>query len=643
MTKQIAIWFAGAFLLGLGLVIGTQLDRFSGAGSRGSSTTAMPTMTDDAPVYRSGPFKVSVAVNPEAPTIGDNRLMIKVMDTQGNPVPDARIQAFGQMAAMGAMPAMRAPANLKEVAPGEYAGPMNLEMSGEWPLSVSIKEPGRGETALRFEMATGRPGLQLVSGGVKIAQAGEDHTSQDAAEADAGKPTYRAGSFKLSVDLEPRTPRVGKNELTISLRDNQGNPVSDARIRAIAEMPAMGAMPAMQAQASVEETSPGEYVGAFGLSMSGEWPLSIEIQKEGMGSQRVTFDMATGRPGLQVVSGAVAEGQNGMQSMQMEEAPPGTIMVDSQRRQLIGVETGEVEYRDLVRDIRAVGRVIYDETRLSDVNLRFDAWVGELMADYVGKSVKQGEALFTVYGPELLAAQREYLEVLRSRSGQTSGLTEAARKRLLLFDMTLSQIEELESRGEPLDYVPILAPRSGTVVAKEVVTGTANPAGTTLMRIADLSQVWVEAEVYEGEVPLVEEGMPALITLPYLPGKMYEARVEYVYPYLQSMTRTGRVRVTLNNPDGVLKPDMYAEVKLKADLGRRLVVPEEAVVFAGESRIVFEDLGGGRLAPRKVRTGARNQGYIEILEGLEAGDQVVTSGNFLIASETRLKAGIEQW
>jgi Cu(I)/Ag(I) efflux system membrane fusion protein len=329
--------------------------------------------------------------------------------------------------------------------------------------------------------------------------------------------------------------------------------------------------------------------------------------------------------------------------MQAEEIPANAIMVDSRRRQLIGVETGEVAHQDLTRIIRAVGQVIYDETRLSDVSLRFNGWIGELKADYVGKHVKKGDVLFTVYGPELLAAQREYLEVLRSRSGQSNELIDAARKRLLLFDMTPSQIEELEERGEPVDYVPILAPRSGTVVEKNVVAGTANPAGTTLMRIADLSQVWVEAEVYEGEVPLVKQGMPAVVTLPYLPGKVFEVKVDYVYPYLEGMTRTGRIRLTLNNPDGVLKPDMYAEVKLKADLGRRVVVPEEAVLFAGESRIVFEDFGSGRLAPRRVRTGLRSEGYIEILDGLEPGDKVVTSGNFLIASETRLKTGLEQW
>jgi Cu(I)/Ag(I) efflux system membrane fusion protein len=163
------------------------------------------------------------------------------------------------------------------------------------------------------------------------------------------------------------------------------------------------------------------------------------------------------------------------------------------------------------------------------------------------------------------------------------------------------------------------------------------------MRIADLSRVWVEADVYESELALVQPGMPVTVVLPYLPGRTFDGTVDYLYPYLEGQSRTGRIRVVLDNPDGVLKPDMYAEVKLKADLGERLTVPEEAVIISGETRVVFEDLGGGRLAPRIVQTGQRADGRIEILSGLELGDRVVTSGNFLIASESRLKAGIKQW
>jgi Cu(I)/Ag(I) efflux system membrane fusion protein len=454
---------------------------------------------------------------------------------------------------------------------------------------------------------------------------------------------YRSGPFQIDVAVQPQTPKVGKNMLTVRLQDSVGEPVRNAEIKAIAEMPAMGSMAAMQAPVGIQEIKPGLYRGAFELPMEGSWPLTLEITAN-VGQSRLTFDMATGRLGLQFVSGAVAKGQNGMQAMQAEMTPPGTIMVDSRRRQLIGVKTGEVAYRELTRTIRAVGQVTYDETQLADVTLKFDAWIGDLYVNYVGAPVKKGKPLFTVYGPELLAAQQEYLEINRRAGSATAkGLLTAARKRLSLWDMTAGEIAALARRGVPDDYVPIHAPRSGTVVTKNVVEGTARQAGETLMRIADLSQVWIEAEVYEGEVPLVKKGMPSMVRFPYLPSKVFKAKVDYIYPYLEDITRTGRIRLSLPNPNGVFKPGMYAQVNLKVDLGKRLVVPEGAVLFAGNDRVVFEDLGGGHLAPRKIETGQRNEDYIEVLKGLQPGDKVVTSGNFLIASEARLKTGIEQW
>ncbi len=195
----------------------------------------------------------------------------------------------------------------------------------------------------------------------------------------------------------------------------------------------------------------------------------------------------------------------------------------------------------------------------------------------------------------------------------------------------------------PADYVSMHAPRSGTLIERNIVDGSAAKMGQTLLKIADLSRVWVEADVFEADLELVEEGMSARVTLPYLPGRRFEGSVDYVYPYLTGETRTGRVRLTLDNTAGVLKPGMYAEVSLQARLGERLSVPEEAVIVAGQSRVVFVDLGDGRLNPVRIETGRRAQGYVEVLDGLAPGDRVVTSGNFLIAAETRLKTGMDQW
>ncbi|MFV1993353.1 MAG: efflux RND transporter periplasmic adaptor subunit, partial [Acidiferrobacterales bacterium] len=238
---------------------------------------------------------------------------------------------------------------------------------------------------------------------------------------------------------------------------------------------------------------------------------------------------------------------------------------------------------------------------------------------------------------------QEYLETLRRRKNKNDTLLRASRQRLSLWDITPAQIRQLEKRGTAIEYLPIISPANGTVVEKTIVAGSAVKAGQKLLRIADLSTVWVEGEIYEYEIPFVKVGMEAKIVLPDQPGKSLQGKVKYIYPYLQGDTRTAKVRVEMDNRDGVLKPDMYTHLHLKIDLGLRLVVPESAVLYAGDSRVVFLDLGNGRLQPRKIKTGVRNADDIEVLEGLQAGDKVVTSGNFLIAAESKLKAGIDQW
>jgi len=325
---------------------------------------------------------------------------------------------------------------------------------------------------------------------------------------------------------------------------------------------------------------------------------------------------------------------------------PGTVRVDPARRQLIGITTGRVKQKNLRITIRAAGSVTYDETQLSDVTLKFNGWIGKLYANAVGKPVKKGQPLFTVYSPDLLSAQEEYLETLKrikSRGGKGAHLLAAAQRRLRLWDISKQQIVALEKRGKAQEYVPILAPANGVIIDKNIVAGSAFHAGQRLLRLADLSRVWVEAQVYDYELPLIKTGMKAKVVLPELQDREYPSQVDFIYPFMEGDTHTARVRVVLENADGFLRPEMYAHIHLKAKLGKRLVVPESAVLYAGQSRVVFLDLGDGKLAPRKIKTGQRNRKWIEVLEGLEEGDEVVTSGNFLIAAESKLKAGVEQW
>ncbi len=482
--------------------------------------------------------------------------------------------------------------------------------------------------------------LVLVSAGVWLGLQFAPHPTEVAEGDTFADLDHRAGPFRLSVEVEPEAPVVGENRLHLRVGDTRGAPVQGASVRAIAEMPAMGAMPAMRAPVEIRETAPGEYRGPFTLSMGGGWPLTVTIEHPDVGKAVVGFDMVTGRQGLDPSAGldGTAGGQDGHA---MEQPPTGTITVDARRRQLIGLTTAPAERRPFTRELRAVGRVAYDETALTDVSLKYEAWVGDLTADFVGAPVHRGQVLFTVYSPDLYAAQVEYLQALKR--APSSDLLAAARQRLAFWEVDDGFIAELQRRGEPVKYVPIRAPRDGVVVSKNVVEGTAHRAGMALLRIADLSRVWIEAEIYEADLSLVAPGMPVTVTLPYLPGTTLEGTVEFIYPYLHQTSRTARVRLSVPNAEGLLKPDMFADVRLAQPLGERLVVPVAAVIVAGETRVVFEDLGDGRLAPRVVRTGHRSGDWIEITAGLEAGDRVVTSGNFLIASETLLKSGLKQW
>ena len=608
------------------------------------ASTASPGAAQSMQRYRVGQLEIGIATDPATPRVGENRLFIELKDADGNPLSGIPITAQAEMPAMGQMAAMRAPADLEEVAPGRFEGSLDIAMRGAWPLTIRIEDPQTGEEArLQFDYATDRPGLEIAAGAVPVddLESGSARSAGSTARPpDGGLPRFRAGELEVAVATEPGTPRVGQNRLIVEVRDPSGEPPSDIEIDAYAEMPAMGAMPAMRAPAGLEQTAPGRFEGSMNLSMRGEWPLTLQIKDPTRGDQRLQFDLATDRAGLMIAAGGLAVG--GGATGGADDA--NVITIDNRRRQMIGVETGTAEYRELIRPIRAVGQVTYDERLLSRITLKFDGYIGDLKADYVGASVKAGQELFTVYSPELLAAQQEYIETVRRRSGNGDGsLLRASRQRLSLWDMSDAEIEALERRGVPQDYIAIYAPRSGTLIERNITDGSAARMGQTLLSIADLSRVWIEAEVFEADLELVTPGMTVGVTLPYLPGERFDATVEYIYPYLEGATRTGRVRLTLENPNGELKPDMYAEVSLEANLGERLSVPEEAVIIAGESRVVFIDLGEGRLKPARIRTGRRAQGFIEVLEGLSAGDTVVTSGNFLIAAETRLKTGIEQW
>jgi Cu(I)/Ag(I) efflux system membrane fusion protein len=322
----------------------------------------------------------------------------------------------------------------------------------------------------------------------------------------------------------------------------------------------------------------------------------------------------------------------------------GVVTVDEPRRQKLGVKVEEVKAEPFTVTVRTVGEVKFDERSLADVSLQVGGWIRGLKVDTTGQPVKKGQVLFSLYSPELLTAQQEYLLALRSSGGDAkSPLVAASRQRLRLWGVDDAQLDELVKRGAAEETMPIRAPASGVVLEKDVVEGAAVMPGTKLYRIAAVDRVWVEAQVFEADLPYVTVGTPVEVTLPFVPGRTFTGTVAYVYPSLQGSTRTGQLRIELSNREGLLKPQMYADVTFRIDRGVKVTVPTSAIIYTGPRRLVFVDLGEGRLRPREVKLGLRSDDGYEIVSGLAAGERVVTSGNFLVAAESRLRSATEYW
>lgn len=330
----------------------------------------------------------------------------------------------------------------------------------------------------------------------------------------------------------------------------------------------------------------------------------------------------------------------------------GNIMVVSpERLQSIGVKFELAERRPLQRTIRTVGRVEIDERRLAHVHLKLEGWIDELRVNYTGEQVKQGQILFTLYSPELVTTQQEYLLALKGKKALggspfpevvegAQSLLAVTAQRLRLWDITEDHIQDLERTGKVRKTLPIHSPITGTVINKVALAGMRVSPGDELYTIADLSHIWITADIYEYELPLIKVGQMATVTLSYAPGTVLQGRVGFIYPMLDPQTRTAKVRFELDNPGEQLKPGMYANVELQIPLGTRLAIPRDAVLESGERQVIFIHHGGGTLEWRTVKLGVRAGDWVEVLEGIAEGDHLVTSANFLIDSESRLKTAV---
>ncbi len=334
-----------------------------------------------------------------------------------------------------------------------------------------------------------------------------------------------------------------------------------------------------------------------------------------------------------------------------EETPQ--VDISPEQQQLIGVKTVKVSLKTIQKVIRTVGRIEADERKQATINTKIEGWIEKLHVDYTGRYIKKGEPLVEIYSPELLATQQEFLALIKwakqpgdKKKDDTLSLMlskdaevslDAARQRLRLWDISEDQIKQIEQTGKPFRTLTLYSPVSGFVTQKMAVQGMKVLPGEKLFDIADLSVIWIIADIYEYEMPLVKVGQQAKITLSYFPGKELSSKIDYIYPTMSADTRTAKIRLTLPNPQGLLKPQMFTNVEIRISLGQKLVVPESAVIDTGTSQVVYVDKGEGAFEPREVELGLRADGSVEVLRGVKAGEKVAASANFLIDSEAQLK------
>jgi RND family efflux transporter MFP subunit len=338
-----------------------------------------------------------------------------------------------------------------------------------------------------------------------------------------------------------------------------------------------------------------------------------------------------------------------------DEIAEGAISIDPVTVQNMGLRTALVKKGKLVRTIRTVGHIDYDETKLHIINTKITGWIEKLHVNTTGEVVEKGQPLLEIYSPELVSTQEEYLSALRSYSELKESryeearqgaleLVNSAKKRLEYWDIDEAQIRSLEKKGEIKKTLTLYSPAAGVVLHKNAVEGAHVKAGSDLFRIADLSTVWVLAQVYESDLPFIELGQHSEINLPYMPGESFQGEVTYIYPYLDKKTRDVQLRLQFPNPGYKLKPEMYANVVIKSELpGERILIPEESVIHSGKREIVFVDMGQGKYAPREITTGASGKGnVVEVIKGLLSGEMIVASGQFMLDSESKTQEAIQK-
>ncbi|OGG95015.1 MAG: hypothetical protein A2527_12645 [Candidatus Lambdaproteobacteria bacterium RIFOXYD2_FULL_50_16] len=438
------------------------------------------------------------------------------------------------------------------------------------------------------------------------------------------------------VTLSPDPPEVGDATLSFKLTQADGSPLLGASVEVELFMPEMGTMPKMSLKTPAESQGEGLYKAEMEPAMAGSWEMPIRVKKPDGQMVEFPFSITIGNSGV-IYKGRQGEATKGGAGKGVYLSPP--------RQQMIGVELGRVERKNINRSLRTVARLVSDETRVFDLQLKYSGDIERLYANREGEFVRQGQALFAIYSSELYEAQEIYLQLNREQKKTQSdhALFRSAKEKLGLWGFGAQEIAELSKLSRPPKAQIVKSPVSGFILQKFLSEGGYATRGKPIYKIADLSKLWALAEVFEQEAQLVNNGDRAKVELAYNTGTAVEGQVDYIYPYLDERTRTLKIRVRLDNPQMAFKPGMYANVTILSDQRERLVVPRRAVLFSGKHQYVFVTEGDGYFVPSEIQTGLISGDWVEVIEGLSEGQQVSFSANFLISSEAQLRNALPRF
>lgn len=444
---------------------------------------------------------------------------------------------------------------------------------------------------------------------------------------------FAFAAIQFEITPKPNPPETGENSLMISIKDDAGKPIEGAKVELLAFMPAMATMPRMNEKTVVTPQGEGNYLAKFDLSMGGTWELTLKAEKDSLQGS-LDFSITTGIPGFSRKGGGKSNSET------MNRTP--LLDVGADRLQIIGVRFAEAKPLAMQRNIDAVGVVEQDQTHREELTLRYSGYVVKQFRGRVGDLVKAGDPLFSVYSPDLVTAQSEFLLADKmSESGHS--LHKVAGEKLKNLGLSAKDIEQIRKNNKPQRDVVIRSPITGTLLEISIREGAFVNGGQVLYIIGDLSKTYIVARVFQQEIGNIKVGQKAIISIPGSDDRPIKGIVNLIYPQIEQGAGTANVRLEVTEVTAGLKPGIYLDVVIPVELGNRLTIPAEAILYSGRHRYVFVDHGGGNLEPREVHIGQSSDGLVQIQEGLKEGERVAASGTFLLGSEAQLRSALPKW